>query len=70
MTSPTNSRYGLMFVRAFAITAAIAVAGSVWAQSNGQQVAMATEEIRMDVSALHASADVANLPVVYYADPF
>ena len=68
MTSPTNSRYGLTFARAIAMTAAIAV--SVWAKGNGQQVAMATEVIGIDVSALHASADVANLPVVYYADPF
>jgi hypothetical protein len=70
MTSPTNSRYGLTFVRAIAMTAAIAVAGSVWALGDGQQSAIATEEIRIDVSALHINADVANLPVVYYADPF
>jgi len=68
MTSPMNSRYGLTFALAMAMTAAIAV--SVWAKGNGQQVAMATEEIGIDVSALHASADVANMPVVYYADPF
>lgn len=68
MTSPMNSRYGLTFALAMAMTAAIAV--SVWAKGNGQQSANATEEIRIDISALHAGADVANLPVVYYANPF
>ena len=70
MTSHTNSRYGVTFVLAIATMAAVAVAGSVWAKGNGQQSAIATEEIRIDVSALHASADVANLPVVYVAEPF
>jgi hypothetical protein len=70
MTSYTNSRYGLTFVLAIAMTAAIAVAGSVWAKGNGQQSAIVTEQIRIDVSALHAGADIANFPVVYVAEPF
>ncbi len=70
MTSRTNSRYGFTFVLAIAMTAAVAIAGSVWAKGNGPQSAVATEEIGIDVSALHASADVANLPVIYVAEPF
>ena len=70
MTAHTNSRYGLTFVLAITMTAAIAVAGSVWAKSGGQQSAMASEEIRVDVAALHASVDMANLPVVQVAEPF
>ena len=70
MTSQTNSRYGLTFVLAIAMTAAIAVAGSVWAKGNSQQSAVATDEIRIDISALHAGADIASLPVVYVAEPF
>ena len=50
MTAHTNSRYGLTFVLAITMTAAIAVAGSVWAKSGGQQSAMASEEIRVDVA--------------------
>lgn len=70
MTTQTNSGYGLMFVLAIAMTAAIAVAGSVWAKGNGPQSAIASEEIRIDIAALHTGADMTNLPVVQVAEPF
>ena len=65
MTSPTNSR----FVFAFVIAVTAAVAGSVWAKGNIQQNASTSEGIRIDVSALHTSADIANLPVLHIEDP-
>jgi hypothetical protein len=65
MTSQTNSRYGLMFAGAIAMTAAIAVTGSSWAKSNGQQSAMTSETAKFDVSAL-PGADI----VLYIEEPF
>jgi len=47
------------------VMAAVAVAGSVWAQGNGQQ----TEATRIDVAAIMTSADIANLPVLHIEDP-
>jgi hypothetical protein len=69
MTSHANSRYGFMFALVIAVTAAVAVAGSVWAKGNGQQNATTSEGIRIDVSALHASAEIANLPLLHIEDP-
>ena len=63
MTSQTNSRYGFTF--AVMVMLAVAVAGSVWAQGNGQQ----TEATRIDVAAIMTSADIANLPVLHIEDP-
>jgi hypothetical protein len=65
MTSQTNSRYGLMFAVAIAMTAGIAVTGSSWATGNGQQSAMASETAKIDVSAL-PGADI----VLYIEEPF
>ena len=67
MTSRTNSRYAFTFVFAIAVTAVLSVAGSV-GTGNSQHSAMHGAGI--DVSALHTSAAIANLPVVYVADPF
>jgi len=67
MTSQTNSRYGftIALTLTFAVMAAVAVAGSVWAQGNGQQ----PEATRIDVAAIMTSADIANLPVLHIEDP-
>jgi hypothetical protein len=67
MTSQTNSRYAFKFVFATAATAAFVVAGSVGA-GNSEHSAMHGAGI--DVSALHTSAAIAYLPVVYVAEPF
>jgi hypothetical protein len=67
MTSQMNSRYAFKFVFAIALIGMVAVAGSVGA-GNSQQSAM--QGATIDISALHASVDVANLPVVSVAEPF
>jgi hypothetical protein len=53
-----------------AVTAAIAVAGSVWAKSNGQQAGAAPERNRIDISALLSDAEIANLPVLNVEQAF
>ena len=67
MTSQTNSRYAFKFVFAIVVTAAFAVAGPV---GTGNSEHSAMHGAGIDVSALHASAAIAYLPVVSVAEPF
>jgi len=69
MTSQMNSRYGFLFALVIAVMGAVAVAGSVWAMGSGQQTAMASDGARIDVWALHTSADIASLPILQVEDP-
>jgi hypothetical protein len=63
MTSQTNSPYAFKFVIAIALTGMIVVFGSVGAGNSQQRP-------QIDPSALLTSAAIANLPVVYVAEPF
>jgi hypothetical protein len=61
MTSQMNSGYAYKFLFAIAVTAMLAVAGSVGAGNN---------QNRIDVSTLLTSAEIVNLPVATVQEPF
>ncbi len=64
----TYFRYCLTLVFAITMTAAIAVAGTAWAQGNGQP--SVAKEIRIDVTSIHAGVDMASLPDLTVREPF
>ena len=72
MTAHTSSASG--FTRystlAVAVIAVIAIAGSVWANGNGQQAGAAPGNARIDISGLLSSTEIANLPVLHVEQPF
>jgi hypothetical protein len=69
MTSPMNTR-NVATLSVIAATAMMVIAGSVWAKGHGLRSAMAMEETRIDIAALHTATEVANLPIVYVVDAF
>ena len=64
----TYFRYCLTLVTAITMTAAIAVSATAWAQGNGQQGV--ANEIRIDITTIHAGVDMARLPVLTVKEPF
>jgi len=68
MTTQMTSRYGLTFVVAIAMTAAVVVAGSVWAKGSSQPIS--TDGARMDITAMMMAADVAVMPDLVVDQPF
>jgi hypothetical protein len=71
MTAYTSAKAHLTRCTLFvAVTAVVAVAGSVWANSNGQPAGPAPGSARIDIAALLSNADIANLPVLNVEQPF
>ena len=67
MTSQTRSRYGLMHAFAIAMTAAIVVAGSMWARGNGQPSGSARAQA-ISIQELHALVHLDALPIQHFGD--
>jgi len=71
MTTYTSAKTHLTCCTlAVAVIAGVVVAGSVWANSNGQPAGDAPGSARIDIAALLSKADIANLPVLNVEQPF
>ena len=67
MTSQLNSRYAFKVIFAIALIGMVSVAGLV---GRGNSQTGITQAAGIDVSALHASADITTLPDLSVAEPF
>jgi hypothetical protein len=69
MTASSSASRRTRCILAVAATAVIVVAGSVWADGNGQQASTTAGTARIEVAGLISSTDIAKLLVVNVEQP-
>ena len=70
MTAHTSSVFRFTRYTLPVAVAAMAVAGSVWINGSGAEARITPATPHIDVTALLATIDVANLPVITVDQPF
>jgi hypothetical protein len=68
-THRSSASYLIDYTLAVVVTAVIVVAGSVWANGNGQHASVAPGT-RIDVAAVLSNTEIVNLPVLHVEHPF